>query len=111
MLDDFRVDNFDNIVFSDEKTHRSDENHRAYVYRPRRMRFDERYVLKDRQSGRVTTSYWGWISVAGPGEIVPTGPRFNALAYMNMLDGIGLLSIEAQFGGLDDLIFQQDNAK
>lgn len=110
MLDDFGVDNFEKIIFTDEKTFRSDENRRQLVYRPKGQRYDERYVTHDKSSGKVTAGYWGWISCAGPGEIVATGTRFDAPAYMYMLDSVGLPSIEAQFGSLNDIVFQQDNA-
>lgn len=111
MLDEFGVENFQKIIFSDEKTFRSDENHKQIVYRPKSARYDERFVVEDRQSGKVTAGYWGWISCAGTGEIVATGNNFNSIEYINVLDQVGFRSIEAQFGGLDNIVFQQDNAK
>lgn len=111
MLDEFGIDNFDKIIFSDEKTHRSDENHKKMVYRPKGQRFNENYVTENKNSGKVTAGYWGWISCAGPGVIVPTGRNFNSFAYLSVLDEIAFPSIEAQFGGLDNIIFQQDNAR
>jgi len=111
MLDEFGVENFENIIFSDEKTFRSDENHRQMVFRPKGQRFNERYVTHDKSSGRVTAGYWGWISCAGPGEIVATGTHFDAPAYLDVLDALGFPSIQAQFGGLDNIVFQQDNAR
>lgn len=111
MLDDFGVDNFEKIIFSDEKTHRSDENHKQMAYRPRGQRFNEKFITENNQSGRVTAGYWGWISCAGPGEIVPTGGNFNRFEYLSVLDEVAFPSIEAQFGNLDDIVFQQDNAR
>lgn len=110
MLNELTEANFERIIFTDEKTFRTDENHHAHVYRPRGERFTERYVVKDRLSGRVSASYWAWISCAGPGEIVATGRNFNSQEYMRVLDEVALPSIEAQFGNLDHIIFQQDNA-
>lgn len=111
MLDEFGVDNIEKIIFSDEKTHRSNENHKQLVYRPKGQRFNEEFVVENENSGKVTAGYWGWISVAGPGEIVATGTNFNSIEYLNVLDQIAFPSIEAQFGGLENIIFQQDNAK
>lgn len=111
MLDEFGVPNFKDLIFSDEKTFRSDENHKKSVYRPKGQRFDERFVVPDTKSGEVTAGYWGWISAGGPGEIAPTGTHFNSQAYLNMLDDVGFPSMEAEFGGLDGIVFQQDNAR
>lgn len=110
MLNEFPQENYENIIFSDEKTFRSDENHKAGVYRPKGQRFEEEFVIGNSQSGRVTAGYWGWISCAGPGEIVPTGCSFDRYAYRQVLEEVAFPSIEAQFGGLDNIIFQQDNA-
>lgn len=62
------------------------------------------------QSGRITVGFWGWISCAGPGEIVPTGTGLNSHEYLRMLDEVAFSSIEAQFGAIDNIIFQHDIA-
>lgn len=111
MLDVFREENFQKIIFSDEKPFKSDENHHVLVFRPKGQRYNPDYVCKDNQSGHISASYWGWISCAGPGEIVPTGTGFNSLKYLEILDQIAFPSIEAQFGSVENIVFMQDNAR
>lgn len=111
MLDVFGEENFKDIIFSDEKPFKSDENHHVRVWRPKGQRYNQNFVCKDRQSGHVSASYWGWISIAGPGEIVPTGKKFNSRAYVELLDKVGFPSIEAQFESVENIFFMQDNAR
>lgn len=111
MLNVFREANFPTIIFTDEKSYKSDENHHVSVWRPKGQRYNQDYVCKDRQSGHISASYWGWISIAGPGEIVPTGTHFNSQTYLEILDEIGFPSIEAQFGSVQNIVFMQDNAR
>lgn len=111
MLEVFREENFSKIIFSDEKPFKSDENHHVRVFRPKGQRYNQDYVCKDRQSGHISASYWGWISIAGPGEIVPTGTHFNSQRYLELLDTLAFPSIEAQFGSIEDIVFMQDNAR
>lgn len=110
MLDVFREDNYPKIIFSDEKPFKSDENHHVRVFRPNGQRYNQNYVCKDRQSGHIAASYWGWISIAGPGEIVPTGSHFTSRQYLELLDTVAFPSIEAQFGSVQNIIFMHDNA-
>lgn len=110
MLEEFGEENFHKIIFTDEKSFDSDKVFHKKVYRPKGTRFDQKYILHDSRSGHLSANYWGWISCAGPGEIVPTGTNFNSVAYIDLLDEIGLPSIEAQFGGIENVVFMQDNS-
>lgn len=110
MLDVFGEENFEKIIFTDEKTFRSDEAHCVRVYRPKGQRYLPEFVCEDSRSGHVSAGYWGWISCAGPGEIVETGPRFNADIYLEILEEVALPSIVRQFGGIDEIFFMQDNS-
>lgn len=110
MLNVFTAANFEKIIFTDEKTFLSDKNGRIRVYRPKGERYSEQYVVKTSRSGHVSAGYWGWISFAGPGEIVPTGSNFNSVEYVSVLDEVAFPSIRAQFGDLNNIVYQHDNA-
>lgn len=101
---------YNDIIFTDEKVFCSDLNRRVLVYRPRNERYNEAYISHTRLSGRISTGYWGWMSIAGPGEMVTIDGKFNSQQYIDILDGPGLRSMEYQFGSLNNLIFQQDNS-
>lgn len=111
MLDVFTEDKFNDIIFTDEKTFKSDENHHVRVFRPKGHRYDQEYVCKDNQSGHISACYWGWISCAGPGEIVATGTHFDSFKYLELLDQVAFPSIETQFGSVENIVFMQDNAR
>lgn len=110
MLEFFREENFEKIIFTDEKTFRSDESNSVRVYRPRGQRYLPQFVCEDSRSGFVSAGYWGWISCAGPGELVKTGPHFNANVYLDILEEVALPSIERQFGSIDNIFFIHDNS-
>lgn len=110
MLNVFREQNFEKIIFTDEKTFRSDETHCVRVYRPKGQRYSQEFVVKDRLSGRISAGYWGWISCAGPGEIVQTGPHFNGDSYLAILEDVAIPTITAQFGDIGNIFFMHDNS-
>lgn len=80
------------------------------MYRPKGKRFEQEYIVHESRSGHLSANYWGWISCAGPGEIVSTGTRFDSYAYIELLDEIALPSIEAQFGDIENIVFMHDNS-
>lgn len=110
MLNEIGEHNFDRIIFTDEKTFCTDRDNKVFVYRPKNERYDEKFISHTRLSGRISAGYWGWISCAGPGEIVPTGTNFNSQKYLEILDEIALPSIEAQFGSIQNIIFMHANS-
>lgn len=111
MLDVLREENFEKIIFTDEKTFRSDESHCVRVYRPIGQRYLPEFVCEDNISGRVSAGYWGWMSCAGPGELVEIGSRFNTDAYLEILDEVAFPSIERQFGNIENIIYMHDNSR
>lgn len=50
---------WDNVVFSGEKTFQSDRHQKTHLYRPRNCRYDDRYIQPTRRSGRITAGVWG----------------------------------------------------
>lgn len=110
MLNTFKEENFQKIIFTDEKTFRSDESRSVRVYRPKGKRYERQFICEDTLSGHLSASYWGWISCAGPGELVATGTNFNSVSYLDILDSVAFPSIEAQFGNINNIVFMHDNA-
>lgn len=111
MLDVFEEENFQKIIFTDEKTFRSDEAHSVRVYRPKGKRYEREFICEDLLSGHLSASFWGWISCAGPGELVATGTNFDSISYREMLHTVAFPSIEAQFGSTNNIVFMHDNAR
>lgn len=103
--------NYNSIIFTDEKSFCSSESSVKYVYRPKGQRFNERFVTHSTRSGRVSASYFGWISSAGVGEIVPTRKPFNTDEYIKVLQECVVESVPVEFAPLNECIFQQDNAR
>ena len=50
-----------------------------------------------RRSGRITCSLLGWISAAGPGELVETPPRMNATEYVAILRDVVIPSVRSLY--------------
>lgn len=99
----------EDIIFTDEKIFCSEQNNMVKVYRPYNQRYNEKYITNTRISGRISCGYWGWISSAGPGELVRIDNKFNTQTYLNILNDSAFPTIKMQYGSLSTLIFQQDN--
>lgn len=82
----FQAEYWNDVVFLDEKTFSTAEDGRRFVWRPLNKTVDPKYVVPIKHSGRITLGYWGFISVAGAGDLVEIGPHFNAAAYVNLLE-------------------------
>lgn len=110
MLDVFGEQNFDKIIFTDEKTFMSDEIRHVRVWRPKKERYKQIHVCKDSISGHISAGYWGWMGIGGPGEIVEIDGHFNQDKYLEILEEVFLPSVEAQYGGIENIFFMQDNS-
>lgn len=96
------------IIFSDEKTFKSDIVRQTNVYRPRNSRFKAKYSAKVRLSGRISSSYWGAIGVEGPiTDLVRIDGHFNSEKYLMVLRKQLIPSMK-RFK--NDRIFMQDNS-
>lgn len=73
------------VIFTNEKSFKSDKDGRKILWRRRGERYDEKCVLPTRLSGRITLAYWGWMSSMGPGEIIEVNGRFNSDKYLEIL--------------------------
>lgn len=108
---DFAIQNlyFDwtDVVFSDEKTFRSNQNSKTLVYRPVNTRYNREFVVPDKTSGRVTATYWAWMSSHGPGDFIPINGRLTAPLYINLLEE-HILPLAYANGG--HIVLVQDNS-
>lgn len=102
---------FNNIVFTDEKVFCTDVNRRKLVYRPPNSRYVQQYVSETRLSGRISQGFWGWICSGGPGELAKIPGRFNSHQYREILDEIGVPTMETIFGSCANVVFMHDNSR
>lgn len=102
---------WNNVIFSDEKTFQSDRHQRTHLYRPSNCRYDDRYIQPTRRSGRITAGLWGWISRDGPGEMTLISGRLNSVGYVEILEENLLPTIEISYGGLGNIVFMQARIK
>lgn len=108
---DNEIINFENIVFTDEKTFCTDVNHAKLVYRPPNSRNAPPYISTHGLSGRISGGYWGWISVHGPGELVRIGARFNSHLYREILEDVAIPTIDLIFDGHAQVHYMHDNSR
>lgn len=97
---------WNNVIFSDEKTFQTDRHQRTHLYRPNNTRYDERYIQLTRRSGRVSCGLWGWISRGGPDEMTMIPGRLNSAGYIEVLRDVLIPSVEAH-GNITDIVFMQ----
>lgn len=98
---------WNNVLFSDEKTYQTDRHQKLHVYRPKNSRFNERYIQKSQRSGRISAGFWGWICRDGPGELVPVSRRLNSDGYLELLEDVLKPTVNICFGGFQDMVFMQ----
>lgn len=103
---------WDNIIFSDEKTFKSFNARAANLWRPANQRFNPQYVQHVRVSGRITCGLWGFITSAGPGELCEISARMNSEEYTSILEQVYLPSTRTMFENeAIRMIFMQDNTR
>ena len=66
-LNNMVQENWNRVVFTDEKVFQSTFNGHTRVYRPRNTRFDEEYIANYDRSGRFSVNVWAWLSIHGLG--------------------------------------------
>ncbi|KAF2883125.1 hypothetical protein ILUMI_23042 [Ignelater luminosus] len=98
------------VIFSDEKIFKTGMGTCQPLWRLDNTRHQPQNVSRLRHSGRITMSMWGWMSSAGPGELVRTSPRMTAAEYVNILQDVLLPSVEAMYPGLHQFTFVHENS-
>ncbi|KAI4466914.1 transposable element-related [Holotrichia oblita] len=68
-LNNILRENWDRVIFTDEKVFQSTNNGQIRVYRRRRTRFNENFVNNSERSGRFSVNVCGWLSYYGPGYV------------------------------------------
>lgn len=100
----FSLDQWKNIIFSDECRIMKYSAIRRYVRRPIGSRFKSRYILKYVRQTKLNIMVWGAIKGDGSRIIVRCPNRLNSSEYQNVLDQ-GLYQVYSP-----ENIFMQDNA-
>lgn len=96
------------VIFTDEKTFKSDKDGRKILWRTRGTRY-HKDILPCRSSGRITLGYWGWMSSMGPGELVKVGPHFNSHRYLEILRDFMIPSVRMAYPS-GQIYFVHDNS-
>lgn len=99
--------NWNNVIFSDEKTFQSDRHQKTHLYRPRNTRYDIEYIQPTRRSGRISAGVWGWISREEPREMTFVSGRLNSADYCEILEEVLIPSVEISYGSMQNVIFMQ----
>lgn len=87
ILEAWRREKLNSIIFSDEKTFSTDVRWKKKCYRPRYERYNEKYVDELNLSGRINAAYWGAISINGPAtDIIKIEGKFNSVKYLDILE-------------------------
>lgn len=103
---------WDNIIFSDEKTFKSYSDRAMSLWRPRGERYNPKYVQSVRMSGRITCGVWAYITAFGPGEICKISRNMDSDEYTSILEQIYIPTMNMMFGtDANEFTFMQDNAR
>lgn len=86
------------VIFTDEKIFCSEGSGDIWVHRPRGKRFDSRYIYPKRTSGRFSIGVWGWMTAAGPSELLRIDGHLNATKYIDILENSLLPALQMLFG-------------
>ncbi|XP_011707603.1 PREDICTED: uncharacterized protein LOC105462598, partial [Wasmannia auropunctata] len=89
---DITEEEWQRVIWMDEKTFSTDKDGRYRVWRTDNTRYEPNNVLPSTSSGHVTAAFWAWMSADGPGDLVEVGRNFNAEQYVDILDGVMLPS-------------------
>lgn len=99
-----------NVIFSDEKVFCTAQDSRKHLWRIDGTRYDPRHILRNRRSGRISMAFWGWMSAAGSGELVPINTRMDAEEYIRILEDVMLPSVRILYPAPARITFVHDNS-
>jgi hypothetical protein len=80
------AEEWETVIFTDEKVFPSDKDGRFRVWREDGERHNPVNCRPHRNSGRVTTAFHGWIAKGGVGGLTETTRRMNAAEYIEILE-------------------------
>ncbi|KAF2881281.1 hypothetical protein ILUMI_24900 [Ignelater luminosus] len=101
--------NWELAIFSDEKTFCSSEDYIKTPWRSVSTRYEIQHIQPKKRSGRISLGYWGWMSQAGPGELVQVNSHFSTYDYVEVLEDVILPSVSALYPE-GQIVFVQDNS-
>ncbi|KAF2902473.1 hypothetical protein ILUMI_03713 [Ignelater luminosus] len=101
--------NWELAIFSHEKTFCSSEDYTKTPWRSVNTRYEIQHIQPKKRSGRISLGYWGWMSQAGPGELVQVNSHFSIHDYVEVLEDVILPSVSA-FYPEGQIVFVQDNS-
>ncbi len=106
---DNRNRDWDKVAFSDECIISTSHNAITWVRRPKRARYQQRYIADNNNSGRVTISVWGLCHRGGMLELilVPKGLKNTSARYIAYILEPAVVPF---INDHPDVIFQQDNS-
>lgn len=105
--------NWDAVVFSDEKTFSSSDDAPIKLWRLNNTRYQPENVKENASSGRITIGCWGWMTAAGPGQLIQVSPpRFTANRYVQLLEEQFLPAVREAYpvAEHETIVFVQDNS-
>lgn len=102
---------WDLVIFSDEKSFKSCNDRAKSLWRPKKQRYNPRYIQETTFSGRITCGVWGYVTRGGVGELCEISAHMNSEEYTSILEDVFLPSLNDTYGdSAQELTFQQDNA-
>ncbi|RVE41369.1 hypothetical protein evm_013985 [Chilo suppressalis] len=107
---EYRDFDFSRAIFADEKCFKSSQLGRRHLWRVDNTRYEPRNVNPNNESGRICANMWGWMSAAGPGELVAISGRTNGQAYLELLQEALIPTARVVYpeSEVPELIFLQD---
>lgn len=108
---DLLQDEWDNVIWSDEKMFCSADHGPVRVWRERGTRMDKENIYEVSRSGRVSVSVWGCMSAEGLGPLVPIQGNLDRFQYTDILEQHMLPFAENRFVGDEHYTFMQDFAR
>jgi transposase len=108
---EYRDFDFSHAIFADEKCFKSSDVGRRHLWRVNNTRYEPQHVNPNLNSGKICVNMWGWMSAAGPGELVEIPGRTNGQAYLELLQESFLPTARVVYPAAEvpELIFFQDN--
>lgn len=85
------------VVFSDERSFKSDKDGRKILWRRKGERCHEANFLPCGLSGQFTLRFWGWMSSMGPGELVEVETWQNSENYLDILENVMLPTVRIAY--------------
>jgi hypothetical protein len=97
------------VVFTDEKSWSSAAHGQLRVRRPPKQRFNRENIYSIKRSGRTTVSVWGGMWLGRIAPLYRVANNLTSAQYVtNVLEGVLLPYVIAEFSGVDPVVFVQE---